>query len=271
MSTFVTRTISGIILVLIAILALVKGGFILLTITAAVSLIGTYELLRAIKLDKAHIGIVAYISVIAYNILLYMQKTDFFLCLFVCMLLLLLALYVFTYPKYTTEQIAMTFFIFLYAGVLLSFIYQVRCMENGYILVWLIVVGAWGSDTFAYLTGMLLGKHKLPSELSPKKTIEGCIGGVIGAALIGFVFSFFYPDGVLFYLSPQIVFPIIGAFGSVFSQTGDLAASAIKRNHGVKDYGDLIPGHGGIMDRFDSMLFVAPIVYYLLTLLSELR
>lgn len=271
MTSFVKRTVSGIILVLIAILVLYTGDLILLSVLGLISLIGMFELLRAIKLHRAHIGYVAYLAVIAYYVLLYYNQKEWFVCLFVCLLLLLLALYVISYPKYETEQVAMMFFVILYVGVLLSYVYQVRCLENGKLLVWLIFAGAWGSDTFAYLTGMLIGKHKLPSELSPNKTIEGCIGGVIGAALIGFCFSFLYPEGDLFYMSPKIVFALIGAFGSIISQIGDLTASAIKRNHGIKDYGDLIPGHGGILDRFDSIIFVAPVVYYLLQLLSNIK
>lgn len=271
MSNFLTRTMSGVILVLIAVFALVRGGGVLLCIFTVVSLVAIYELLRAVKLEKANIGIVAYISVMVYNLLLYNDRKDMFVCLFICMLLLLLSLYVFSYPKYTTEQIAMIFFVFLYVGVLLSYVYQVRCMKNGSVLVWLIFASAWGTDTFAYLTGMLIGKHKLKGKLSPKKTVEGCIGGILGATFIGFGFSFLYPEGVLFYLSPQIVFPIIGLLGSIVSQIGDLAASAIKRNHEVKDYGDIIPGHGGILDRFDSIVFVSPIVYYLLIMMSELH
>lgn len=130
-------------------------------------------------------------------------------------------------------------------------------------MVWLILISASGSDTFAYLTGMLMGKHHF-SELSPKKTIEGCVGGVIGAALLALVYSFVIPNGILSTVGVNIhvLFACIGAVGSVVSQIGDLAASAVKRNFGIKDYSNLIPGHGGILDRFDSILFVAPVVYY---------
>ena len=141
----------------------------------------------------------------------------------------------------------------------MSFVFKLRYVENGIYYVWLIFIGAWGSDTCAYCVGKLFGKHKMPSELSPNKTIEGCVGGVIGAALIGFLFALFALR------SPEYLWklPIIGGVSSIISQIGDLAASAIKRNHDIKDYGKLIPGHGGILDRFDSIIFIAPIVYYL--------
>ncbi|MCM1246374.1 MAG: phosphatidate cytidylyltransferase, partial [Roseburia sp.] len=146
-----------------------------------------------------------------------------------------------------------------------SYIYQTRCLSYGHWFVWLILIGASGSDTFAYLTGMLVGKHHF-SELSPKKTIEGCLGGVAGAALLAVIYSFFIPEQAVaaLQINIQLLFACIGALCSVVSQIGDLAASAVKRNYGIKDYSNLIPGHGGILDRFDSILFVGPFVYYLL-------
>jgi phosphatidate cytidylyltransferase len=137
----------------------------------------------------------------------------------------------------------------------------VRYLEGGILTVWLIFVASWGSDTCAYCVGKLIGRHKLPSKLSPNKTIEGCVGGILGAALIGFLFALaFYKDKNIWWQ-----FALIGGAGSVISQIGDLAASAIKRNYNIKDYGKLIPGHGGILDRFDSILFTAPLVYILAT------
>ena len=110
-----------------------------------------------------------------------------------------------------------------------------------------------------------MGKHHF-SDLSPKKTIEGCIGGVLGAVLLAGIYSFFLPQEAvqMFDWNVHLAFVCIGMLCSVVSQIGDLAASAIKRNYGVKDYSSLIPGHGGIMDRFDSIIFVSPLVYYLI-------
>jgi len=150
---------------------------------------------------------------------------------------------------------------------MLSYIYQVRILEDGALLVWLIFIGAWGSDTCAYCVGILIGKHKIAPKLSPKKSVEGCIGGILGASLMGFIYATIFQNHITGIVNPQVVFAIIGAASSVISQIGDMAASAIKRNHDIKDYGDLIPGHGGILDRFDSIIFTAPVVYYLATLL----
>ena len=122
--------------------------------------------------------------------------------------------------------------------------------------MWLIFLCSWGADTCAYCVGMLIGKHKMAPVLSPKKSVEGAVGGVAGAALLGFLFQL-ATDG------PSYEYAVICAVGALISMVGDLAASAIKRNMEIKDYGTLIPGHGGILDRFDSVIFTAPIIYYL--------
>jgi phosphatidate cytidylyltransferase len=114
---------------------------------------------------------------------------------------------------------------------------------------------------------MLFGKHKFLPKLSPKKSLEGCIGGVIGAALLGLLYGTIFKNSMVSAGNPGLEYALIGGSASILSQIGDLAASAIKRDHNIKDYGNLIPGHGGILDRFDSILFVAPMVYYLTELL----
>ena len=109
---------------------------------------------------------------------------------------------------------------------------------------------------------MLFGKHKMAPKLSPKKSIEGAVGGVVGAAILGFLYGMFFEKHMNVIMQPGFVSACACAIGALISQVGDLAASAIKRNHEIKDYGHLIPGHGGIMDRFDSMIFTAPAIYF---------
>lgn len=129
--------------------------------------------------------------------------------------------------------------------------------ESNYnMLVWIIFIAAFGSDSMAYFTGYAIGKHKLCPNLSPKKTIEGAVGGAVGAGILSGIFAYFTMNDILV----EII--ILGTFVGILSQAGDLSASAFKRKMGIKDYGHLIPGHGGIMDRFDSIIFVAPPVYY---------
>ena len=133
----------------------------------------------------------------------------------------------------------------------------------------MIFIGSWGSDTCAYLVGCAIGKHKIVPKLSPKKSLEGCIGGILGSALLGAVYALVFTKQLTLFANPVVACAVIGAASSVLSQLGDWAASAIKRNYDIKDYGKLIPGHGGIMDRFDSVIFTAPLVYYLVELLSK--
>ena len=141
--------------------------------------------------------------------------------------------------------------------------YLTRELTHGIYLVWFIFISSWICDTCAYLSGMALGRHKLAPVLSPKKSVEGAVGGTVGSALVGALFAWIFLLPVRKDVSVVWVAAVICAAGAVISQVGDLAASAIKRNHDIKDYGKLIPGHGGILDRFDSVIFTAPVIYYL--------
>ena len=130
-------------------------------------------------------------------------------------------------------------------------------------IVWLVFASSWVSDIFAYFVGMSIGKHKLAPVLSPKKSIEGAVGGIVGAAIAGGLLGHMFQIAGIGGYEYIIRFAIISAIAGIASQIGDLAASGIKRHFEVKDYGTLIPGHGGIMDRFDSVIMTAPIIYFL--------
>ena len=155
------------------------------------------------------------------------------------------------------------FFGIAYVAVCLSFIYQTRELPDGMFTVWLIVICSWGCDTMAYVFGRLFGKHKMAPVLSPKKSVEGAVGGVASAAVFGMIYAAIVGRFMINGGNKILVFAMIGAVGALISMVGDLAASAIKRNHNIKDYGRLIPGHGGILDRFDSVIITAPIIYLL--------
>ncbi|MBP1755457.1 MAG: putative rane protein [Firmicutes bacterium] len=264
---FRTRLISGIILLAITIAVVVLGGNVLFGVLLVLSMIGLYELYKIVNVHRSFPGILGYAAGLIFYTLIYQGLAGYQMMLFIFFLMLLMFAYVFGFPKYSTEQITVVFFGLFYVSIMLSYIYQVRILEDGAWLVWLIFIGAWGSDTCAYAVGMLIGKHKFAPKLSPKKTLEGCVGGVVGAALIGFLYATLTRNQITGIQNPQLIFAIIGAASSIISQIGDLAASAIKRNHNIKDYGNLIPGHGGILDRFDSIIFTAPIVFYLATML----
>lgn len=265
---FVQRLISGIILLAIMIGSVCLGGNVLFALVVAISLVGLMELYRVINIHKTPLAVLGYVATIVLDFSIYFGKSDFMFYTIVVLMLFVMACYVIFYPKYNSNQVSMTIFGFVYVSVMLSYLYQLRVLDNGIYFIWLAFIGAWGSDTCAYVVGMLIGKHKLPSELSPKKSIEGCIGGIVGASLIGFIYATVFKTHLAPIENPQVAFAIIGAASSVLSQIGDLAASAIKRNHSIKDYGKLIPGHGGILDRFDSIIFTAPIVFLLLQVLG---
>lgn len=260
---FKTRLISGIVLVILALITIITGGNVLFATIVAISLIGMTELYKILDINKKLPGIVGYVVAVIYFALIWLQKDAPLMILFIGFLISLLAVYVFSYPKFRSEHIMLAFFGLFYVAVMLSYVYQIRLLDQGAFLVWLIFICSWGCDTCAYCVGMLIGKHKMAPQLSPKKTIEGGIGGVLGAALLGVIYGIaiqqFAPGAEVNVLQ----YAAICGVGGVISQIGDLAASAIKRNHDVKDYGKLIPGHGGILDRFDSVIITAPIIFYM--------
>ena len=119
---------------------------------------------------------------------------------------------------------------------------------------------AYAGDGAAYFGGRALGRHKLCPNVSPKKTVEGAIGGIVGAAVLGFLYGTFFKNNMIQVINPGVISAAACAMAAVISMVGDLTASAIKRNYEIKDYGTLIPGHGGIFDRIDGMIFAAPLV-----------
>lgn len=259
---FKTRLLSGILLVIIALATIISGGPVLFATLLIISLIGMSELYKIMNVEKALPGMVGYLAAIAYYALLYFSMPEHIVMVSIGFLILLMAAYVFTFPKYRSEQIVVAFFGFFYVAMMLSYIYRIRLLTDGAFIVWLVFLCSWGCDTCAYCVGMLIGKHKMAPKLSPKKSVEGGIGGIVGAALLGAIYAVAINKWGGAGASPM-QYAIICGVGGMISQIGDLAASAIKRNHDVKDYGKLIPGHGGILDRFDSVIFTAPIIYYL--------
>jgi phosphatidate cytidylyltransferase len=263
MSSFLTRLTSGIVLVLLVVVTCSFGSWPLWLFTMLIGYIGLYEFYRVFEIPFASaLGAAGVIGTALWEAMVYAlsgglssHKEVLYFMLLVAFMLIM-AVYVFTFPKYDTQKVLAAFFGIVYVPVMLSFIYQTRMLPEGFSLVWLIFFCSWGCDTFAYCTGMLLGRHKLAPVLSPKKSIEGAVGGVLGAALLGVIYAVLIGK-------PAGIYALICAVGAVASQIGDLAASAIKRQHEMKDYGNLIPGHGGILDRFDSVIVTAPMIYML--------
>lgn len=145
----------------------------------------------------------------------------------------------------------------------LSYAVKIRTeMELGAYLIWAILVGACFTDTFALFGGKFFGKRKLAPKISPKKTVEGSVSGIVGSVLMMMIFGFIVTLIDKDIAANYLYLALLGVVTSVFAQVGDLSLSAIKREAGIKDYGNLIPGHGGILDRLDSIIFVSPVTYY---------
>lgn len=273
-NSFWIRLRSGVILVAFMIVIMILGGYPLAGVLAAVSLTGLMELYRVMNIHKTVLGFAGYAFCLLWYAAVVFGKGIFefgkVMPLFAAAyILIVLAVYVLSFPKYKFDQMMTAFFGIFYVAVTLSYIYLVRIQPHGRYCVWLVFLCSWGADTSAYVFGKLFGKHHVAPVLSPKKTLEGCIGGVFGAAALSALFAVIFKEQLVSSFSrPVLSFIIIAAIASVVSMIGDLAASAIKRDKEIKDYGKLIPGHGGILDRFDSVIFIAPIVYYLLQYLG---
>ncbi|WMC92969.1 phosphatidate cytidylyltransferase [Kineothrix sp. MB12-C1] len=272
---FMKRLFSSVVLILLALITLLQGGFLLTGILLFISLVAYYELCRACKVceDRKRMTallVVGYVGIIFYYVVLtFTENISFSLLCILFVMVAYMFVYVFSFPTYKASTIMAAFFSFVYAPVMFSFIYLVRELPSGIYIVWMIFISSWICDTCAYITGMLFGKHRLAPRLSPKKSVEGAIGGIAGSALVGGLYAHFIVERVIAEQGMTLIFIIISAIGAIISQIGDLAASAIKRDHTIKDYGYLIPGHGGIMDRFDSVIFTAPMIYALAVLLIK--
>ena len=266
---FLTRLVSSVILMLIAVPSFCFGGIALFLILSVVCLIGLFELYQAVGIWRTPLAAAGFMGACLYLEAVYLGWSAWLLFVLFLALILILGTFVFTFPKYKAADAAYSLFGVVYVPVMLSYLYRIRMLEDGFVLAWLVFLASWGSDVMAYCVGMLIGRHKMTPELSPKKTWEGAAGGVLGSALLGLIYALLLKEHLSFLSQPVLVTPLLCAAGSVISQIGDLAASAIKRSVGVKDYCNLIPGHGGILDRFDSVIVTAPIVYYLILLLQQ--
>ena len=240
------------------ILVLYPAGAVPFAAFGMVALIGVHEFYTAVGLSGP-LRVIGLVLTALWYAAQYLRP-DLSAGFLALALITVLMPYVFLFPRVKTEDAALAYFGFVYAGVLLSAIPLARTQLGG-AYVFLIFFSAWGADTCAYAVGMLIGKHKMAPVLSPKKSIEGAVGGVTGAVLLGIIFAKITGGPALLYAAACF-------FGALLSMVGDLAASAIKRTHEIKDFGWCIPGHGGVLDRFDSLLFTAPAVYFIGLLLA---
>ena len=263
------RVLSGVIGLPIVALILIYGNIYIIDIFfAVIALLSIYEYMNAFKKEYKPVKELGYLSciIIAFIHIIPKEYILLTIALFITIIIALLFMKVIaSNMKTKVQDIAITFFGICYIVFFLAFIPLLYGMQNGKFLIWFILVAAWGTDTCAYFVGVKFGKHKF-TKISPKKSKEGCIGGTLGSVIIAIIYticinkfagleiSYAYIAGITFVLS-------------ILSQIGDLAASTIKRTVGIKDFGNLIPGHGGMLDRIDSIIFIAPFAYFLLNLI----
>lgn len=250
MNSFINRTISGALMLIISFICIYLKGYALVGYSMAITILCLIELFRAFKLNDVFMigfslifsmGMLYSISISNENLVL-----TFFASYF-----LIISIYYLFFNKMSIESLGRLLFSFIYISVPMGVF-----LKLGYTnLLWIVFLISWGTDTFAYLFGMIFGKRKLCPSISPKKTIEGALGGIFGSLILLNLFNYFV-------LKNNIVFVTLsGIILSIVAQIGDLFASKIKREMGIKDFSNIIKGHGGFLDRFDSIIFVTPLVY----------
>ncbi|WP_138207334.1 phosphatidate cytidylyltransferase [Haloimpatiens lingqiaonensis] len=236
------------------------GGNLLKFLLLALSLMGMYEFFNASKQKNINaLSVFAYAFCILYYLFLNkFESSNIFLIsisifTFICLCIPVLS------EKHNFIDVGITILAFIYVAVFFSFISLIEQKPHGNYLIWLVFLSSWLCDTTAYYVGKNFGKRKLNPRVSPNKSIEGSLGGLLGSTLACGVYGFFLHNLGINIEIYHFIF--IGLLCGVFCQFGDLVASSIKRLVGLKDYSNLIPGHGGILDRFDSILFASVIVY----------
>jgi phosphatidate cytidylyltransferase len=265
MKTKIKRFISGMILFLAVAVILIFGNSTAVNLTiSAVAIIAINEYFNSLskkyKVER-WIGNILAILLAFINVL----PKEMLILMFPIGIALLFFKVIITEMKTNFVDIAITGFGIIYIIGFIMFIPLIYMSEHGKLLIWYLAISAWGTDTFAYLVGIKFGKHKL-TPISPKKSIEGSIGGIVGSTLIAIIYTYFINkicNAGISYLEITGIAVVL----SVLSQIGDLAASSIKRYVDIKDFGKIISGHGGMLDRIDSILFIAPFAYFLLTMI----
>lgn len=248
------RIISAVIGVPIIIAILYTGGVYWIAFFALLGIAGLYEFNRIISQEFKPVWI---LNILLLLIIMFSSFDLLIVPALVLFLLLLVIYLVIMFPKITIVDIALSLFPALYIGFSLNFAILLNNHPHAFLIMLLIFLFTWSSDVGGYVFGRFWGRHKLAPELSPNKTWEGAIGGILLSIFTAFIFFTIFKNG------EQNIFFILllGILSSSAAQLGDLFMSGVKRRFTIKDTGSLIPGHGGVLDRFDSFLLVLPIVY----------
>lgn len=243
------RVISGIIGLALLIGIVQTGGITLKLSILIISIIGMRELMMAFEHKGLNpMSLWSYLLGTIYILTLGTYGTNFSL---IMTGFIMIGLITMLNEKYNVLDLGVSLLSFYYIPFLIGNVLLLDKTKY----IWVIFTIAFGTDVFAYFAGNLFGKHKLAPKISPNKTIEGSVGGILGSLILTVIY------GMIFNL-PYLKLIPLAIVGSIISQLGDLAASSIKRWTGIKDYGFIIPGHGGVLDRFDSIIFTTPVVYY---------
>ena len=264
------RLLSAVVLLPIVLIVFILGNTYVVDIfVSLIAIRCIYELFHAFEQKGHHpvkwIGYLAAVATAFIHILPKQYALITIAAIIPISILLLFALVLTKKTKTDVIDIAITFFGVCYIVLFLMFISVIRDMNNGKLFIWYVFVASWMTDVFAYFTGKSIGKKHF-TDISPNKTIEGCIGGTIGAVACMLIYTFLINKFAGLNIN-YLVITGIGIILSIIGQIGDLSASAIKRYVGIKDYSNLIPGHGGMLDRIDSVIFIAPFAYLFLMIL----
>lgn len=265
----IKRITSGLLGFPLVLLVLVIGPKIVVDVALAIiALISMNEYFNAVSKVSKPVKWVGYLSCasIAVIHIIPQEYLNMVVTLAVpTILIILFAQVIATDMKTNFKDIAYTFIGIFYVVFFMMFVAFIDGMKNGKVLIWYALFAAWGTDIFAYIIGKYFGKHKF-SKVSPKKSIEGCIGGTIGAVVMMVIYT--YVANTYWGMNYSYLYIVgIGIVLSLVGQIGDFAASSIKRFVDIKDYSNLIPGHGGMLDRIDSLIFLAPFAYALFTII----
>lgn len=260
---------SAVLLPIVLIIFILGNKYVVDIFMGIVALRCIYELFRAFE-QKGHHPVrwIGYLAAIAIMFIHVIPQKNALISIAAIMPAAILLLFILVLTKKTKTNvidIAITFFGVCYIVIFLMFMSLIRELDKGKFLIWYVFIASWLTDVFAYLVGKAIGKHHF-TDVSPNKTIEGCIGGTVGSVICMVIYTVLLNQFAGFNFNIFLII-IVGIILSIIGQIGDLSASAIKRYSGIKDYSDLIPGHGGMVDRVDSVVFIAPFTYLLFLLI----
>lgn len=254
------RSITSVLVIFLLIVVIKLGPIAVGVATFLVSIRGLYELYRAGQDKFSPISWVAYaVSVFLY--IGYFIGGEFGLLLFIIQASLVVILAVSLFSKHSIRHLTFTYFGIVYILVPIFYVNLLMTHYGTRVLYFSFLIPV-ASDVFAYLVGRLIGKRPLIPDISPNKTIEGAIGGLVASI----IFSLIYTVTLIPELFGYSVY--LGLVGGVLSQAGDLIASKMKRDFDIKDFGNILPGHGGILDRFDSLVVIFPFMYFVIRMIG---